>query len=105
MLSVASLVQLGQCPVNQFPKGVAFDFENSIETVNNLGGIPGGPDLVCQQDPGTGGPLTACGAGCACTDASADAVAPPGTPQELRFSFAGAVSLPGVPLPSLAPHA
>eukprot|EP00962_Isochrysis_galbana_P055011 scaffold26685_cov90-Isochrysis_galbana.AAC.1 len=92
MMLLLSAAVLGQCPPNQFPRGVAFDFLNAVETVNNLGGIPGGPGLVCQQQAGTGGPITSCGAGCACTPESAAAVAGPGTPQELRFTNAGAVS-------------
>eukprot|EP00962_Isochrysis_galbana_P028257 scaffold8901_cov115-Isochrysis_galbana.AAC.8 len=92
MMLLLSAAVLGQCPPNQFPRGVAFDFVNAVETVNNLGGIPGGPGLDCQQQAGTGDPITSCGAGCACTPESAAAVAPPGTAQELRFSIAGTVS-------------
>eukprot|EP00967_Tisochrysis_lutea_P155737 scaffold312333_cov24-Tisochrysis_lutea.AAC.2 len=81
---------LGQlCPAGSLPKGVAFDFEGSTETVNNLGGIAGGSDLICSQTPGVGGPSTACGEGCGCTNP--EVVAPPGTPQELRFSNVGQV--------------
>jgi len=108
MMLLLSAVVLGQCPPNQFPRGVAFDFVNAVETVNNLGGIPGGPGLDCLQNPNQGGPLTSCGAGCACTPASAASVAPPGTPQELRFAHAGAVSCAArracVLCPRLAPR-
>lgn len=97
---------LGQdCGSFAYPKGIRFNFADSVETVNNLGGIAGGSNLICSQNANSGGPDAACGFGCGCTNA--DAVAPPGTPQELRFRNVGQASFPAsLTAPSLArgPH-
>ena len=85
-----------ECPSGSVPRGLLLDFSHDDEVVNNLGGYPGGRDIGggvnCDPRarfdlPMYDGEICPCGCGCRCDNE--DEVAPPGTPEELRYSRVG----------------
>ena len=83
------------CPDGTYPRGLYLDFALGDETVNNLGGFPGGEDVgggvTCDPDAPNQPMQDYCPCGCGCRCDNGDVVAPPGTAQELRYSRVGQI--------------
>ena len=83
------------CPDGTYPRGLYLDFALGDETVNNLGGFPGGEDVgggvTCDPDARNQPMQDYCPCGCGCRCDNGDVVAPPGTAQELRYSRVGQI--------------
>lgn len=74
------------CPDGAFPQGVYINFQNSTQSINNLGGQPGGPNVTCSHGELDNwiGQTCDCGCGCQCDGKCPE----PGAcaEEELRYS-------------------
>ena len=73
------------------PRGIFIDFGIGAETVNNLGGYPGGEGLECRKDAWKLPVEEYCACGCGCRCSNGEEIAPPTTHEELRYSEVGKI--------------